>query len=594
MIEQKEKTKTIPPRYIYTYNKYIEVSRLASQQGKRFSRYYTNDFINEIVNSLANGLDIKNVDPILYPIILTPLETKKDECLFGANQNISAAKTISKAIDQIHRYFINQEKERKRLEATAKKKQDQIPEKTKNFTRKDIHKAVSIILDYEEDKSNVKLIQQIDPEIHNFLIDELRALKSEALLRKNFKMAEKYENSARTVILLKSENKYNEITNSHAAELQQKYRLAINDYKKTQLSWQQKINMLNQQLEKQIKKIQDETDQILIEFDKQFIFIPASSHPNEISKSNSFANSSTQATPRQTPQLKETQTKSNSKLNHAYSNPESDKEDLFYSKFKPSARLLELRKIERSLSISKRFDEANKIKRENDKLESLEKTEFVNRYNSDLEKKRKEIIKKQQNAIDIAYQKGQEKITLAHKQMNDQLNQAELVLRHLEESVNEANKIASFSCLSNKDEISFDEPKNNSNSNEISYQMSPQKNESDSNKKFDRQVNTARAPKREITVSKSTVLPHLNLPRKPDNIKSVKSADQLKMHPLNPAGFGQMPRMRPIQQCRTSRDRPNCAQLEQNLFYKRRMINNIMYSKSSKQHNVNKTVRLMQ
>lgn len=554
MNDMKEKAKAIPPRYIYTYEHYIESTL---QQHVKTNRFFQSDFIKEVVNSIANGLDIKNIDPRLYPIVMNPLESKKDDFLFGSNRNLSAAKTISKSIDQIHRYYLNQEKERKKVEEIEQNKKNQetfLENQKKNskiLTRNDIENAVSIVLEYEKDKSNVKLIKKIDPEIHSYLIDELRALKAEAILRNDFKMAEKYENSIRTVTLLESENKYSEITKTHAYELQQKYMIALNDYKKLQSSWQKKISAIDQQIDQQIKEIQNETDQILIEFDKQFL-----------------TSSNEKVSPQMNTSTQNDNEKQNAKLKNKIEHTNSNFEEEFSTKFRPSVKLRELRKSERSLAMAKRFEEARIMKKQNDKLEQIERNEFINRFNSELERRRKEIIKKQQNTINIIYQKGQQKLTVAHKQMNEQLNQAERALRHLEDSVNEANKIASLSFISYHS--SNDE--NTLNSNGISYHASFSNAD-------------------DLSCSRSKSFSHFENSNKNDKINVAKSDGILEMHPLKKSGQ--------FNQCTTSRGKtrkqsilqPNNQQCEQNLFYKRRMINSVVYSRSSRQTDMNRFVR---
>lgn len=609
---KKDEIKTIPPRYIYSYDRYIGIAKPTLQQENHRFRFSSTDYINEIVTSVANGLDIKNVDPRLYSIVINSLEVKRDEFLFGSSKNMSAAKNLSTSIDQIHRYFTKKEKEIER----ARKNKEQIEEaqrqNSKSFTRDELKKAVIIMLKYEDSKDDAMLINKIDPDMHSFLIDELKALKEESLLKKDFKMAEKYENSMRTVTLLKYENKYSQIASSHATELQQKFEDAIQKYKKLRLSWQQKINSLNNKIDEQIKQIQNETEQMLIEFDKQFLVMPANS------KGNHYSNIPAQSeTKNDSAASNEKSVKNKSRISQVNSNFESDNDDPISSKFKPSPKLLDLRKSEKSLAMSKRFKEATQLKRENDKLEAYEKSQFVSRYNNELEKRRKDLIKSQQDIIDLTYQKGQEKLSIVRKQMNEQLNQAELVLRHLEDNVNEANKVASFSYKSNQNKLSLPEEAsfrssfpnsndqkccdfNNSNDNNqhnINSCSSVSNKGSnvnfgndDKNLKF--RIQTPKSPKRNLSISRCKSLPHLE-ENKGD--KKITRYYSLEMRPLQTPRLVQAIHARRYPPCKTARDKPknivsqpSNSQLEHNLFYKRRMINSIIYSKSSKSPNLSK------
>ncbi|KAK8854045.1 hypothetical protein M9Y10_016595 [Tritrichomonas musculus] len=347
--------------------------------------------VTEIVQSITNGLPIKSVDPDLYPYIYPVLKSRKTHLV--QENNIFAARAVNDAIREINLYYYKQnkkleaqklkEKEKEENEGNENTENEENDNSTDEFTQEDLNDAVHLALNEQYD--------QIDPHIYESLTKELRRQQQKAIRQANFQKAGVFDETARRILVLDSEIKYNEITSSRAQEYTQKAQILKTGVSDLKGDREAKLAEERRKRDEDISEMRKGLMEKIQDFDKKY-------------------------------------------------DVELDDIPLQFKKF--SSTYLNMRVQEKFLMKSKRYEDATAMKQQADLLQSEEEAMFRVRYEADLDSKRNEIIKQAENQIYAREETANRRFLKIEKDYQREIENSEKALSHCENHATEMEQLA--------------------------------------------------------------------------------------------------------------------------------------------------------
>lgn len=344
--------------------------------------------INDIVLSLSNGLNAEYVDPKIYAYIFQPLKAARNNLIEAGN--LHAARTTENAIQFINDYYYKEKQKeliaQERVAQAEFENQLAIEEEiaqNPGYTQEEIEENVDYAMSGQ--------FEQIFPKIHKLLVRELRERRAEKIDEHDYIGAEKYETTARKVLALDSDTRYNEITTTRVTDLSDKLDIAQEEIKQLHYTWKHKIKDAKKKKEAEIEELRERNAIDLDSFDENF---------------------------EKDPPLK-------------------------YQKH--SVKYLQIRKQERALAVSKRYQESIKFKAEADQLDLEEQEQWRVQWKHDLELARKDLIKKQEEKVYVVEQNHNLLIAQLVRDYKRELDHATKALSHLETHYEQAEMLASIS-----------------------------------------------------------------------------------------------------------------------------------------------------
>ena len=204
--------------------------------------------LNQVSISLCNGLDIKDVDPSLYPQLIPFMQVAARQMY--KQQNYSAASEIEKAFAYIN------EKELEMNESDY----ENIKDDHRKPTQEEIDYNVNLVM-------TENAVEKVDRDLYKPVIGVLRKIKDESLKNENYSDLEKAENGIREIIRL------NDV--QHIANLQntriEKYDTQLQNAQKKLEATRKKYAVLLKEAEKEhneeIRKLDEDFDKTLAIFD---------------------------------------------------------------------------------------------------------------------------------------------------------------------------------------------------------------------------------------------------------------------------------------------------------------------------------------
>ncbi|OHT07638.1 hypothetical protein TRFO_24134 [Tritrichomonas foetus] len=488
---------------IKNFEKMLKVAPPSSSSRKnsrvRPPKYvYTNNddlSVTEIVQSITNGLPIESIDPNLYRLVYQGLKSKRAALV--QENNLRAICIVDNAMNEINLYYYKQTKKQelqKQREIERQAGKDQIEEeekkKQKQDMKKEINSCVYLALNDQYD--------QIDPELYDPLAKELRKQQKKAIDQQNFAKAGAFDEAARRLLVLDNEIKYNQITTSRAQAYNQRVQTMRTDLSDLKYYFKTKLDEAKQKRDSDIAAYRKAVEEELAVFDQQF------------------------------------------------------KEDPPTQYQKYSANYLNIRVQEKFLMKSKRFQEANELKAEADKIQAQEEAQFRMKYESDLEMKRNDLIRKLEEKIYAREEAANREFLKIQKSSQREIENANKALNHFE---NHAYELEQLATISN--------PTSNRNFSQKSYRYSPKSN-------YNQNMNEDYNGDNDNNMSRRM--------RQPP--KSARAG------PIGPPPSARTNRQKSRRSVRTSRDlrTPRDFAFERDsadIFRQRRAINNIMYTKRS-------------
>lgn len=257
----------------------------------------------------------------------------------------------------------------------------------KGPTQEDVDYAIGLLISGHS-------VDQIDPMVRKQVIAALGVKRKEALAQGDYLLAEKCVTQSRALIALESNERYEEIQSQKQDIITEKYNQSHADYESIKEQWDQRLKEAAEFRDRSLKQL-DENDALeLKEFDKIF----ESETPNEF--------------------------------------------------LKPSSTLLQLRCREQHMVTSGRYAEANDVRSQALELEAKEKEEGKKRYIAELNLKRQEFIKKQQEkhaAREMAIKNQYDKMVVKAEQ---EIDRAEKTAHKLEDKIIEIDRNAMLAARS--------------------------------------------------------------------------------------------------------------------------------------------------
>lgn len=458
--------------------------------------------LQQAIMSITNGLPIKSVQPELYDVIYPNLQIKKEKLI--RDENVFAVAVINKALEEIEQYFQEQKEERenKILKEIAREEYE-----LRKAQKEEERRRLKHIYTKKEINDNVDLaisgcFDQIDENMFKPLTAELRKLHKAAIKRDDLNSATLYEKTARKIISIGNNNKYGELAHAKAQEYDEKVQIMKKELKTIQEDWTNRIRDAKLSYDEEIRNLNRELALRMTQFDEQL----------------------------------------NGELPNNYK--------------KYSSAYLNLRKREQMLMSMKNYVEANEMKTYADSIQLKEDQEFRERYEAEIEMKRKECIKKIQDKINIRIENMELQLCQMQRESEREIEQAKRALKRYEIHQQEAEQMISYI---NQDS---DEPKKTMKSvflNSSSLSENSQPNSSrglririNDNINYDENFNCNASWK-----SKSR------------NISSARNRDTKRAQWI-----------RDIKTPKTFQEEKN----SQDLFRQRRAINNLIYSKGGHPH----------
>ncbi|EAY07782.1 hypothetical protein TVAG_000660 [Trichomonas vaginalis G3] len=247
-------------------------------------------------------------------------------------------------------------------------------------------------------------VDQIDPSVRKQVGVALGLKRKEALQQGDYLLAEKCVNQSRALIALQNEERYEEIQTQRTDMITEKYNQCQNDFQTIKEQWDQKLQAAAKQRDDSLKQLDINDSLELQEFDKVF----DSPVPSEF--------------------------------------------------LKPSSTLLQLKCREQYMVSSGRYAEANDVRSQALELEAQEKEAGKKRYLAELNLKRQEFIKKQQDkhaAREMAIRNQYDK-TVARAEL--ECERASKMAHKLEDKIDEIDRNAMMAARSTKNRSLNDAP----------------------------------------------------------------------------------------------------------------------------------------
>ena len=346
--------------------------------------------MQQAIMSITNGLPIKSVQPELYDSIYPNLQVKREKLI--RDENVFAVQVINKAIDEIEKYYQEQKEERENrlLKEIAreeyelrKAKREEERRKMKHiFTKKEISDGVDLALS--------GCFDQIDEKMFKPLTAELRKLHKVALKRDDLNLATLYDKAARKIISIGNNNKYGELANAKVQEYDEKVQIMKKELKILEDNWYSKIREAKMACDEEVRNLNKEAQLRMAQFEEQL----------------------------------------NNELPSQYK--------------KYSSAYLNLRKKEQALMSMKNYVEANDIKNYADSIQVKEDKEFRERYESEIEMKKKDCLKKIQDKINVRVENMELQLFQMQRESEREIEQAQRALKRYEMHQQEAEQMASY------------------------------------------------------------------------------------------------------------------------------------------------------
>ena len=248
-------------------------------------------------------------------------------------------------------------------------------------TQEDVDFAVKLILTGHS-------VDQIDPAVRSKTIKELSHKRTEALQNGDYLLAERCVITSRQLMELENTDRYEEIQTQKADEVYDKYNTAQIEFQKVKEDCERRIKEADEIRTKTLQDLDKADAKELKEFDKIF---------------------ETEVPPQ-------------------------------FRKF--SSTILQLRKREQYMVTCGRYSEANAVRAEAVALEEKEREQQKARYLAELNLKRQEFIKKQQEKHEakvLAANNAYDKVVV---QTREEMDRAEKSLKKLQDRANELDKAA--------------------------------------------------------------------------------------------------------------------------------------------------------
>ncbi|KAK8883100.1 hypothetical protein M9Y10_045748 [Tritrichomonas musculus] len=456
--------------------------------------------VEHAVMSITNGLPMKSVQPELYELLYPYLQIKRDKLV--RDENIYAIQVVNKAIEDIEVYYQEQleEKENRLMKEMAREQYELQKAKREEERRKRLHIFTKKEIDDNVDLAISGCYDQIDENIFKPLTAELRKLHKVAVKRDDLNTASMYDDAARKIISIGNSHKYGELANAKVQEYDKKVNIMKKELKTLQEDWDNKINEAKLIRDEDIRNLNREAQLRMIQFDE----LLANELPSQ------------------------------------------------YKKY--SSAYLNLRKKEKTLMTLKNFEEANEIKKYADSIQAKEDQEFRERYEADLELKRKDCLKKIQDKINVRVENSDLQLLQMQREAEREIGQAKRALNRYQIHQREAEQMAFYA------NIDSDESKKSVSSSSFSNMSSL----SDSSRPL--------SGRRPLKIKINNNIDNENYNWKSKNNRTINSA-----------------RDRDSQRAQWVKDikTPRAFQEEKNsqdLFRQRRAINNMIYSKGGHPH----------
>ena len=253
------------------------------------------------------------------------------------------------------------------------------------ITQEDIDFAVNLLITGHS-------VDQIDPAVRAGTVKALAVKKAEALQNGDYLLAERCVITSRQLMELENTDRYEEIQTQKADEVYDKYNVAKIEYQKIKDQCDQKLKEAEKTREETLQELDRNDAKELKEFDKIF--------DTEVPPS--------------------------------------------FRKF--SSTILQLRKREQYMVTCGRYAEANAVRAEAVALEEKEREEQKARYLAELNLKRQEFIKKQQEKHEarvLAANNAYDKVVV---QVREELDRAEKSLKKLEDRATDLDRAAALAA----------------------------------------------------------------------------------------------------------------------------------------------------
>lgn len=199
----------------------------------------------DIVLSFLNGLDPKIIDPKLYDYIYGKLIR---EAHLYHKTNPSGYKCIQKALDFIDEY-----------NESIKVKSKSVYQPSKD----EISNAIQIVTNYGD-------ISQIDRRMYPLITNKILELRRKAIVQKDHSNVKLYESAFHSFVNLSERQDTLSDNESQRENVKNKLENAINEYNKACESWVEELNDIHDTFAKGFKKMQEEDDRVIEEFDKHY------------------------------------------------------------------------------------------------------------------------------------------------------------------------------------------------------------------------------------------------------------------------------------------------------------------------------------
>lgn len=248
------------------------------------------------------------------------------------------------------------------------------------ITQQDIEECLELALNRND-------FDSIEPQMHEAMLVELKKMHEKSIQDGDYLLAEKIVNATRRVLSLLNENRYDEITIMKAAELQDKLYVKRNDCERLQEEWDQKISEVIRKRDQDIKRMERQHSRELRQFDQQFDSEPPPAR----------------------------------------------------RKYSPA--YLQLRAQEAYMVSSKRYLDATKVREEANAMQKKETDEHRKSWLHELQLKRQELLKKQEDALYVRRQNCDLLVAKMKRQAEKEILQQEKAVSHIEHHCEMANSM---------------------------------------------------------------------------------------------------------------------------------------------------------
>ncbi|OHS96601.1 hypothetical protein TRFO_37214 [Tritrichomonas foetus] len=347
------------------------------QKKKKFYVFKNDDNpnIREIIQSVANGLDVDLIAPQLYPRIISMLRIEEYKM---RENNPSAAASLLNAIEKIENYKVDIESKSNNNSNKNRKNKKNSDEDDENDTHEKVLMPSKTMID---DAVNMALegkdLGTVDPQLLQFLLKPLKEIKKNAIDSGDYKMAQKADIGTRLVSHQQVLQAKIEEQDEKDAEYQQRLEIAQIQLDNIKEKWQILIEQRKQLMEEDLIEKQNEFNEFLEEYDKQFENEP----PSKVLKLSSMA--------------------------------------------------LDLKAKEKFLISAKRFDDAKKMRQIASVREKQELKMKKEQYYTDLMKEREKLIEKEKQKVFFAEMNWQTSISQMQLQAKQEITQAQKTVDHL-------------------------------------------------------------------------------------------------------------------------------------------------------------------